>query len=104
LYHANTSPTIPPPEGIASQDVQSVIAALENPQYKWRTIAGIAASTGLAEGQVRRILHYLEREGVAIQSSVDAEDGSALFTTRLHYREKASLWHRFLAALRNRPD
>src|SRR5438046_8366245 len=97
-------PDTAPSAGITQQEVGRVIAALEDSQYKWRTVQGVAKDANLPEERVRQIIDYLQAEGVVIQSSIDAEDGSELFTTRLHRRQTASLWHRFMAALRVSAD
>jgi hypothetical protein len=77
-----------------------VLKALENPNYTWRTIAGIAKETGLDEETVHQVLKALGEE--VIRSEVPSEKGEGLYTTRSHYRKKTPWWKRFFAALRNR--
>jgi hypothetical protein len=79
-----------------------VVEALENPDYEWRTIPGIAAETGLPPDRVTQILEQLIAKRLVISSS-DTE-GRKLFTTRPHFREKAPLWEKFVAAIKNRAD
>jgi hypothetical protein len=75
----------------------TVVGALEDPRYEWRTVEGIAEQTGLAVTEVPQILKQLNGE-IVRSSSVD-ESGRALYTTRKHYRETQSLGTRILSAL-----
>jgi len=63
-------------------------AAIESSEYKWRTVRGLAHETGLPEETVLSKLNgYPE---VFLRSTVQAEDGRDLYSTRKHYRRKTS--------------
>lgn len=79
-----------------------ILTALESPSYKWRTIDGLSKEVKLPKEAVLTALNELSRKGLVVRSSVPATTGEMLFTTRRHYREKASLSERVLAVLRNR--
>jgi hypothetical protein len=70
-----------------------VMKALEDPEWDWRTVAGVAEETGLPEGKVRELL---ESSTSVIRSSVPDNEGRSLYTTREHYKARRS----FLDSLR----
>ena len=74
-------PNTPLPAAVTRPEAEKVIAALEDPRYKWRTYSGVATDTGLSEEKVHTIIDYLQSTGEVIQSSVNAKDGSELFAT-----------------------
>ena len=74
-----------------------VVRALEDPNYEWRTVEGVAEQTGLEEANVRETLEELD--GEIIRSSVPDESGRNLYTTRKHYRQTQGLGTRILSAL-----
>lgn len=77
-----------------------VVNALENPNYKWRTLEGVAKDTGVEPFVVYRVIEKLG--GQVVKSSVASIRGDELFTTRRHLRQKESIFSRFAAVLRNR--
>ncbi len=101
---ATQVPDVELPENVTRDDVERVIKELENANYKYRTVQGVASAAGLEQKTVKRIIDWLGDEGVVMQSSGDDPDGNALYTTRSHYRQKSSFWERFRASLRNRAD
>jgi hypothetical protein len=85
----------------ADPDVlKKVIAALENPKYKWRTIGGIAKETRLTADAVVNVLTSAAE--TIVRSSVPSKDGDALFTTRARFRQSASVAERLRGAFTNR--
>jgi hypothetical protein len=70
-----------------------VMKALEDPEWDWRTVAGVAEETGLPKGKVRELL---ESSTSVIRSSVPDNEGRSLYTTRQHYKARRS----FLDSLR----
>lgn len=66
--------------------------ALENARYDWRTLRGVSKETGLPIDRVQELIERNQK--VVIRSSVPSETGEALFTTRRHYRKRASIWDR----------
>jgi hypothetical protein len=74
-----------------------VVSALEDPNYEWRTVEGVAEQTGLSVPNVRQVLEELN--GEIIRSSIPDESGRNLYTTRKHYRETQGLGTRILSAL-----
>lgn len=84
------------------QITQTVINALEDNRYKWRTIKGIVKQTNMPEEIISRAISILSESGKVVQSSVPSKDGQQLFTTRTHYRKKSPITSRLSAILRNR--
>jgi hypothetical protein len=74
-----------------------VVRALEDPNYEWRTVEGVAEQTGIEEANVRETLEELN--GEIIRSSIPDESGRHLYTTRRHYRQTQGLGTRILSAL-----
>src|ERR1700682_4698259 len=66
-----------------------VVRALEDPNYEWRTVEGVAEQTGLEEANGREALEELN--GEIIRSSVPDESGRNLYTNRKHYRQTQGL-------------
>lgn len=77
-------------------EIEKVIAALENPNYDWRTIDGIAKDTKLSPEKVLDIIKTLEN--VIVRSSIPDEKERPIYTTRKHYRETHSLFNRYLSS------
>lgn len=87
--------------GSAKQEpTESVVLALENPRYKWRTIEGLARDSGADLVTVQRVLKGLGE--TVVKSSIPSVTGQELFTTRRHLREGQSFLSRLGAILRNR--
>jgi hypothetical protein len=80
--------------------VHVVVDALENPKYKWRTVAGVSSDAGVEPLVVYRVIEKLGAQ--VVKSSVASTTGDELFTTRRHLRQKESLLSRVGAVLRNR--
>jgi len=79
-----------------------VLAALESPRFKWRTIKGISKETGFEPSRIRSALRYLANQGIAIRSSALDPSGAELYTTRKHFKQRASFWELLGAGFRNR--
>jgi hypothetical protein len=77
-----------------------VVDALENPNCKWRTVAGVAKDAGVEPFVVYRVIEKLGAQ--VVKSSVASTTGDELFTTRRHLRKNDSFLSRFGAVLRNR--
>jgi predicted transcriptional regulator len=88
------------PPGAESQS--ALINALEKPEFKWRTVEGLAAELKRTPGDILAELQRLIDQGVVIRSTVATKNGEELFTTRKHYNEMASPVERFAAVFRNR--
>jgi hypothetical protein len=84
-------------ENFTTKDL--VLSALEDPNYRWRTLGGIARSTGLPEEEVRRILLDRELDDVLLEAHVTDLEGNDLFTTRDHYERTTSLSTKLLCAI-----
>jgi len=84
----------------ADKTAHVIYRALENPQYKWRTIDGVAKETGVAIPTIHRVINKLGEQ--VVKSHVPSTTGDDLFTTRRHLRQSESLISRFGAILRNR--
>jgi hypothetical protein len=82
--------------------VSAVLSALAKPEFKWRTIAGVTAETGLPRESVIRALAAASDK--VVRSSVPSADGQDLYTTRQHFRENASLSEKLRGAFKNRAE
>jgi hypothetical protein len=87
---------------LSTQDIASVLGALEKPDFKWRTVPGIARETGLAPEVVHQALAVTSDK--VVRSSVPSKDGDWLFTTRDHFRGTASVFERVLGSIKNRAE
>ena len=81
---------------------ERVLAALENPEYDWRTVEGISTETGLDQAQVAQILSLPLLSDQIVQSSVPNKKGQALFTTRRYYYRSRSWAERLLSVFSDR--
>ena len=88
-------------EDIDPDVLRKVIAALENPKYKWRTVGGISKDAGVAPDKV---LDVLKASDIVVRSSVPSKSGDALFTTRARFRRSASTAEKLRGAFTNRLD
>ncbi len=79
---------------------ESIMKALENPKYNWRTINGIVDETSLPVDMIESVLYKLENEGVIV-SQLDAE-GHAIFTTWNHYKKSQGFLNRLLTTISGR--
>jgi len=87
--------------GDEKQNMGKIIAALENPKYKWRTIGGISRESGVAPDAV---FDFLKGSEIVVRSSVPSKTGDALFTTRARFRKSASVTNKLWGAFTNRLD
>ena len=74
--------------------------ALEDNRYKYRTLKGVARSAGVSVEQVSKELDRHPEEIVII--SRKNQLGESLYTTRRHYRKKASVSEKMMGAFINR--
>ena len=79
---------------------RAVIAAFENPKYKWRTIAGVAREAGLPIDIVESII--AGNRDLIVRSSQRSQTDEELFTTRAHFSRFASPSQKFWGAVKNR--
>ncbi|MHC4624429.1 MAG: hypothetical protein ACYS4W_11070 [Planctomycetota bacterium] len=77
-----------------------VLKALENPNYKWRSILGICKETGLSQNIVEKVI--AQRRQQIIRARSGRRPGRIYYTTRKHFREKGSPLEKMLGAIRNR--
>ena len=87
---------------ILDEKGQSVVRALENPKWDWRSIDGISEETGIDQHQVASILTLLPNMVDIVQSSVPDKQGRPLFTTRNHYNKRQNIANRILSAFSDR--
>ena len=74
-----------------------VKTALENDKYKWRTVRGVAKELNANAQEIMSLISKHLDE--VIKSAVPAETGEDLFTTRRHYRRKASPFDKITSSL-----
>ena len=65
-------------------DMQQVRAALEKPEYDWRTLRGVAEEVQLPLDTVRDAIRAMGRK--AVKSEIPSVTGEELFTTVEHYQ------------------
>lgn len=84
----------------SAMEKEKVLAALENPKYFWRTIQGLSDETGLAVDVINAAIkkHY----GTVVKSTIPSDKGESLYTTRTHFRKKASFGEKLSGAFKNR--
>jgi hypothetical protein len=81
---------------------QSVFRALENPKYKWRTIAGISKETNVPPEQVLAIVSRFS-DHIA-KSAAQSSTGEDLYTLRSKYLREESSIRKLIGAIKNRID
>jgi pantoate kinase len=74
--------------------------SLEDARYQWRTIRGVAKETSLTQEEVHKIIKMHAQE--VIKSSVAADSGEELFTTRQHFRRRQSVVAKIASSLTSR--
>jgi len=77
-----------------------VIQALENHEYKWRTVKGISKEIGESEKDV--LLVIKQNMDVIVKSSVPSKDGEDLYTTRKHFNKSSSTMDKIIGAFKGR--
>lgn len=89
----------PEPERPFSPEVTTVITALENPQFHWRTVNGIARETGLLPDEIQGVLSLEDFQHIFVHSRKTRDrEGRDLYSTRAHYNQTRGLLNRFLDA------
>jgi hypothetical protein len=73
----------------------AVTKALEDEQYDWRTIPGLARSLNVSEKDITRVLNSVPDQIVR----TTADDGRFLFTARSHYEKTHGFRDKLLSAL-----
>ena len=87
-------------EELSPEAIDNVLESLARPDFKWRTVTGIAEETGLTQEIVQQaISQFADR---VVRSSIPSTDGRDLYTTREHFRESASLSEKLLGSIKNR--
>ena len=76
---------------------EDVTKALENKKYRWRTARGVAKELKTTDSKILELIHQHADE--VIKSSIPAETGEDLFTTRNHYRSNASSYAKIISSL-----
>lgn len=82
------------------QPRERVLSSLQNPEYDWRTISGIARESGLDEQTVLESLHSLGPEVVRAERTDN--QGNHLYTTPEKYRVREPLVNKLLSLFAGR--
>ena len=90
MPQATATPAVP-----TSKVTVTVIQALEDPRYDWRTLEGLVRATGIRENDVLAILNSMRDQIV----SATTADGRTVFTTRNHYEKTHGFGDKLLSAL-----
>lgn len=86
---------------VSAAAVQAVLAALSNPKFQWRTVAGVAAETSLPRDTVADVIAR-EIGKTIVVAPVPSPEGATLFSTREHVRKTASVAQKLVGAFKNR--
>lgn len=81
------------------RSVSEVLKALENPRFRWRTVNGVAADTGIPDQTVQQILQELPSADIVRTPSAKGR----LYTTRRHYDNTRTLTSRLLSVFSDSP-
>jgi len=81
---------------------KSLLNALNNPKYEWRTIPGLSKEADLDTAEVMDILADLRKAGLVIRSDTPSKDGHELFISRDKFNRRSSLGEKILGAIKNR--
>ena len=73
---------------------------LEDGHYKWRTLRGISKESGISVEEVKKALGI--HSDMVIKSSIPAETGEELYTTREHFRRHQSAFVKLTSSLFSR--
>ena len=76
---------------------EDVVSALEDPKYIWRTVRGVSKQLNASQHKIQDLL--AEHASEIIKSSIPAESGEELYTTRRHYRRMASPFDKIASSL-----
>jgi len=87
---------------LQSSKMDRVLRALNNPQYDWRTVDGIAKEAGLEVAEVMSILRQLAAQNLVVKSALPSKEGLELYTSRAKFHERASIADKLLGSLMNR--
>lgn len=79
---------------------EKVFKALDNPEFKWRTIKGITDETGLDFEVVYDCV--CQNRDQIVESVVPDVRNRPLYTTRANWLRQATWWDHIRAILRNR--
>ena len=79
-----------------------IISALENSQFKWRTLVGISQETGIPVSEVEGIMSA--NGNLIVKSSTRSIHGEELYTSRERFKKTASPLTKIFGALKNRVD
>lgn len=79
---------------------RKILAALRNPNYRWRTAAGIAKETNLDLGLVKEILHNWTDEVVI--PPMRTVNGETIYGSRMHILSDSTMSNTISGAFGNR--
>lgn len=79
---------------------EEIKKALENPNYKYRTMKGVSTEAHVSIEAVEKAIRDHSDEIVFLFRK--GQNGEALITTRSHYKKKASLKEKFMGVVINR--
>ena len=98
LIHRQNRNGMPSTAAVRTKLQDRVVKALENPEYDWRTIPGIASEIHASESDIITALNAMK--DVVIRSA-DSE-GRSIFTTRNHYEKTHGFGDKLVSALTDR--
>lgn len=78
---------------------EKIKRALENPDYKFRTINGVASEAHVSFEAIEKAMR--EHSDEIVKLFRKGENGEVLITTRAHYKKKASAKEKIMGAVIN---
>ncbi len=78
---------------------EKVKVALKNPEYKFRTVNGVAAEVGIDPANAKELIFQVDN---MVHLHRRTKEGDSLYTTRDHYYQRASIWERIMCGVINR--
>lgn len=85
---------------VSLETEKSVLEALADNKYKWRTPRGVAEQLGINEEEILQVIR--NNESVIAQSSTPSSEGSPLYTTRTNLHQTSSSFEKIVAAFKGR--
>ena len=82
------------------EEEKAIVSAFENPNFKWRTVPGVARELSVTEQTVFHVIDTNKR--LFVQSSIPSKQGVPIYTTRRHFRRTSKPIDRVIGAFKNR--
>lgn len=81
-----------------SDEARVILSAMNNSDFRWRTIRGIAKDAKLPPNEVTERVLDLQSKGIVIRASAPNKNGEPLFTTVEKYEESTPVATRIMSS------